>query len=199
LIHGGSLRPARIKEVIMTRSARLLSASLAVLVLAPAAVQAGPPLICHPVDIGGAASLPWGSGPGWNTPQPGYDRTRLVKDTLALLSPSARIRVRMETLRRATVYAMSDPDRGRELLARLEERARDGGPGEGGGLALFDAGYLIEAYKQARIITGRDIVDPARDGEAMVQEARQRREKDPDMEYAVGLIASGGPKTKSSR
>jgi hypothetical protein len=183
----------------MTRSVRLLSASLAVLVLAPAVVQAGPPLICHPVDIGAAPSLPWGSGPGWNTPQSGYDRTRLVKDTLAVLSPSAPIRVRMETLRRATVYAMGDPDRGRELLARLEERARDAGPGEGGALALFDAGYLIEAYKQARIITGRDIVDPARDGAAMVREARHRREKDPDMEYAVGLIASGGPRTKSSR
>jgi hypothetical protein len=199
LIHGGSLRPARIKEVIMTRSARLLSASLAVLVLAPAAVQAGPPLICHPVDIGGAPSLPWGSGPGWNTPQSGYDHTRLVTDTLALLTPSAPIRVRMETLRRATVYAMDDPNRGRELLARLEERARDAGSGKGGALALFDAGYLIEAYKQARIITGRDIVDPARDGEAMVREARHRREKDPDMEYAVGLIASGKPSAKSSR
>jgi hypothetical protein len=199
LIDGGSLRPARIKEVIMTRSASLLSASLAVVVLAPAAVQAGPPLICHPVDIGGAPSLPWGSGPGWNTPQSGYDRTRLVTDTLALLSPSAPIRVRMETLRRATVYVMRDPDRARELLARLEERARDAGSGKGGALALFDAGYLIETYKQARIITGRDIVDPARDGEAMVREARQRRDKDPDIEYAVGLIASGKPSNRSSR
>jgi hypothetical protein len=143
--------------------------------------------------------LPWGSGPGWNTPQSGYDHTRLVTDTLALLTPSAPIRVRMETLRRATVYAMDDPNRGRELLARLEERVRDAGSGKGGALALFDAGYLIEAYKQARIITGRDIVDPARDGETMVREARHRREKDPDMEYAVGLIASGKPSTKSSR
>jgi hypothetical protein len=183
----------------MTRIARAVSASLCVLVLVPVAAQAGPPLICHPVDTGGAASLPWGSGPGWNTPQPDYARRRLVDDTLALLTPSAPIRARMETLRRATVYVMRDPDRARELLGRLEERARDGHPGEGGGLALFDAGYLIETYKQARIITGRDIVDPARDGEAMVRAARQRREKDPDMEYAVGLIASGAPKTKSSR
>jgi hypothetical protein len=186
----------------MTRSVRLPSASLAVLVFAgfaPAAVQAGPPLICHPVDIGGAASLPWGSGPGWNTPQPGYDRTRLVSDTLAVLSPSAPIRVRMETLRRATVYSMGDPERGRELLARLEARARDGGPGSDGALALFDAGYLIESLKQARVITGRDIVDPSRDGEAMVREARRRREKDQDMAYAVGLIASGKPSARSSR
>lgn len=175
----------------MTRIARAVSASLAVLVLVPVVAQAGPPLLCHPVDTGGAASLPWGSGPGWNTPQPDYDRRRLVDDTLALLTPSAPIRARMETLRRATVYVMRDPDRARELLGRLEERVRDGRPGEGGTLALFDAGYLIETYKQARVITGGDIVDPARDGEVMVREARRRREKDPDMEYAVGLIASG--------
>ncbi len=183
----------------MTRCVRLLSASLAVLVFAPAAVQAGPPLICHPIDIGGAPSLPWGSGPGWNTPQRGYDRGRLVNDTLALLSPSAPTRVRMETLRRATVYAMGDPDRGRELLGRLEQRARDAGSGPDAALALFDAGYLIEAYKQARVITGRDIVEPARDGEAMVREARHRREKDPDMAYALELIASAWRRTKPSR
>jgi hypothetical protein len=180
----------------MTRSMRFLSASLAAAVFAvfvPAA-EAGPPLICHPVDIGGAASLPWGSGPGWNTPLSSYDRGRLVADTLALLSPATPIRVRMETLRRATVYAMDDPERGRELLARLEARVRDGGSGSDHDLALFDAGYLIEAFKQARMITNRDMVDPARDGEAMVSQARQGREKDPDMAHAAELIASGKPK-----
>jgi len=183
----------------MTRSVKLLSASLVAIVFAvfvPAA-QAGPPLICHPVDIGGAASLPWGSGPGWNTPLAAYDRTRLVGDTLALLSPATPIRVRMETLRRATVYVMNDPDRGGELLARLEARVRDGGSGHD--LALFDAGYLIESLKQVRVITGRDIIDPGRDGEAMVREARQRREKDQDIAYAADLIASGKPKAQVKR
>ena len=185
----------------MTRCVKLRSASLAVAVFAvfvPAA-QAGPPLICHPLEIGGAASLPWGSGPGWNTPLAAYDRARLVGDTLALLSPATPIRVRMETLRRATIYAMADPDRGRELLARLEARAREGGPGADNALALFDAGYLIETLKQARLITGRDIVDPARDGESMVRVARQRREKDQDMAYAADLIASGKSKAQVKR
>jgi hypothetical protein len=162
-------------------------------VFVPAA-YAGPPLICHPVEIGGAASLPWGSGPGWNTPLPSYDRGHLVADTLALLSPATPIRVRMETLRRATVYAMEDPARGRELLARLEARTRGGDPGFDRAQALFDAGYLIESFKQARMITGRDIVDPSRDGEAMVSQARQGHERDPDMAYAAELIASGKPK-----
>ncbi len=66
-------------------------------------------------------------------------------------------------------------------------------------LALFDAGYLIETLKQARLITGRDIVDPARDGESMVRVARQRREKDQDMAYAADLIASGKPKAQVKR
>ena len=183
----------------MTRSFRLLPASLAVAVLAvlaPAA-QAGPPLICHPVDIGSAPSLPWGSGPGWNTPLAAYDRTHLVGDTLALLSPATPVRVRMETLRRATVYAMNDPERSRELLARLEARAREGAAGSDNALALFDAGYLIESLKEARVITGRDIVDPGRDGEAMVREARRRRGQDQDMAYAADVIASGKPKAKS--
>jgi len=40
---------------------------------------------------------------------------------------------------------------------------------------------------------------PHSDDFAMVREARQRRDKDPDMEYAVGLIASGKPGIRSSR
>ena len=33
----------------------------------------------------------------------------------------------------------------------------------------------------------------------MVREARRRREKDPGLEYAAGVIASGKPSPKSSR
>ena len=50
-----------------------------------------------------------------------------------------------------------------------------------------------------RVITGRDIIDPGRDGEAMVREARQRREKDQDIAYAADLIASGKPKAQVKR
>jgi hypothetical protein len=50
----------------------------------PAAAQAGSPLICFPMAIGEARSLAWGSGRGWNTPSPDYERSRLAEDTLHL-------------------------------------------------------------------------------------------------------------------
>ena len=51
---------------------------------------AGPPLLCHPFDTGGAASLPWGKR--WNAPDPGYDPARLSADTVRLLDARVEIR-----------------------------------------------------------------------------------------------------------
>ena len=48
-----------------TRSS-LRGALLAAALLFSPAAFAGPPLLCHPFDTGGAASLPWGKG--WNVP-----------------------------------------------------------------------------------------------------------------------------------
>lgn len=180
----------------MTPRSRLLAVSLAALVLLPRVAHAGPPLICFPIDIGGATSLPWGSGPGWNAPRADYDRGHLVTDTLALLAPSTPVLVRMETLRRATIYATSDAGLARDLLARVEERAREGKAGPAGALALFDAGYLLEAYKQARHV-GRATGDTSRDGYPMVQQALGRRGADPEMEYAAALITAGWLKDAS--
>ncbi|MBI3665859.1 MAG: hypothetical protein HY236_06480, partial [Acidobacteria bacterium] len=42
----------------MLRSLGLALFSLAGILAVPQAVQAGPPLICHPLDTGGAKSLP---------------------------------------------------------------------------------------------------------------------------------------------
>src|SRR5260221_11962292 len=116
------------------------------LVFAGAAV-AGPPLICHAVDIGTAASLPWTSS-GWNlSGLENYDVSHLVPDTLALLVPSTPVLVRMETLRRATLYAQQRTAIAKELLFRLEGRTREN-PKDA--LAAFDFGYLVECYRQAR-------------------------------------------------
>jgi len=184
----------------MTRRTRLLAASLSVLVLAPVAATAGPPLVCFPIDIGGAKSLPWGSGHGWNVARADYDRGHLVTDTLALLGPSTPVLVRMETLRRATIYATSDASVARELLTRVEERAReDKATGRAGALALFDTGYLIEVYKQARAITRREMVDAARDGYGMVEQALARLGPDPDLEYAAALVTVDGRMAVSRR
>ena len=42
----------------------LRGALLAAALLFSSAALAGPPLLCHPFDTAGAASLPWGGG--WN-------------------------------------------------------------------------------------------------------------------------------------
>src|SRR5690606_8288102 len=63
--------------------------SLAALLLAAPAF-AGPPLLCDPFDTAGAPSLPWG-GDRWNQPLAGYDRTHLVGQAQALLTPDTPV------------------------------------------------------------------------------------------------------------
>src|SRR5256885_15919529 len=83
---------------------------------------AGPPLICHRFDIGDARSLPWTSNT-WNLQgNENYDIKNLVRDTLAILDSNAPVLVRMETLRRATLYARNDPQATKELLTKLHAR-----------------------------------------------------------------------------
>src|SRR5258705_10498867 len=96
----------------------------ALLVIAAPAL-AGPPLICHAIDIGTEQSLPWTST-GWNlSGQEQYDVSRLVPDTLALLTPSAPVLLRMGTLRRATLYGHQRTAGAKELLLRLEAPIRE--------------------------------------------------------------------------
>src|SRR6266404_7524668 len=96
--------------------------ALAATLLAPLAAFAGPPLICHPFNIGDAKSLPF-QGPGWSEVQPGYDTSRLVDDTMALLAPDTPVIIRMETLRRASLYARNDTHLAQALLDRVQARA----------------------------------------------------------------------------
>ena len=61
---------------------------------------AGPPLVCHAFDIGGAKSLPW-TGDSWNlTGNESYDTKHLAGDTIAILDGDSTVLVHMETLRR---------------------------------------------------------------------------------------------------
>src|SRR3984893_6094098 len=126
-------------------SLKCFAAFAGALLLAGTAL-AVPPLICHAIDIGSAESLPWTSS-GWNlTGQETYNVEHLVPDTLALLAPSTPALVRMETLRRATLYAQLRTAVAKELLFRLEARTREN-PKDS--LAAFDFGYLVECYRQA--------------------------------------------------
>ncbi len=170
---------------------------LAALLLAPLAALAGTPLICHPYSIGAAASLP-GSDGSWKGVNPAYDRTHLVRDTLALLTPGTPVIVRMETLRRAAIYATAgmrgwstqegfsaeDKANTAALTAALRDRlARATGPQRA--LALFDAGFFIETLRHAGVNRDRDS-----DGYALLAQARALRGPDAEMEFALALASS---------
>lgn len=154
--------------------------------------QAGPPLICHRIEIGQASSLPLLD---WNRKDTaGYDLKNLTRDTLALLDSDPSVLVRMETLRRATIYARHDPQVAKELLTRLQARAESNSTGHSAALAWFDVGYLSEAYKQW---IGKDVPNPAAglDGYGRVKKAISLRGEDPEMEFAAALITLNGPES----
>ena len=172
----------------------LLSCSMLVVVAAPA--LAGPPLICHPFDTApGAPLIAWGNGPGWNSPDSAYQPVRLVADVTAILETRAPVLTRMENLRRATIYAMRDPVVAERLLKALMTRALStttDGP------AWFDAGYLIESYKQAVHMRERKghawaTVDETIkvDGYGFVKKAMAMAGPDAEMELAASLMTQG--------
>lgn len=190
------------KQLLLPRFAIGLVAAL----LSTAIVTyAGPPLICHAIDIGDAKSLPWISH-SWNlSGSETYDTKNLVRDTLEILAPDTSVLVRMETLRRATLYARKDPVAAKELLARLHARATSAeSSGHPDALARFDVGYLAETYKQwigqnmPHMTDGmRMDSNPAAgvDGYAMVKKAiaLHGNGDDPQMEFAAALITLSGP------
>lgn len=176
------------------RCAFLLVASSLVLV-APA--LAGPPLICHPIQIGAAASLPWPNDGGSVVGLQDYDVNHLVADTLSLLNPHTDVLVRMETLRRATIYAQRNPSIAKELLLRLHARTAANGQDA---LAAFDFGYLVECYKQAQLARSEGFAAWRHsewsnaaanlDGYSFVESAIRMRGEDAEMEFAAALISS---------
>ena len=180
---------------------------VALLVIVTPAI-AGPPLICHAVDIGTASSLPWTST-GWNlSGQETYDVSLLVPDTLALLAPDTPVLVRMETLRRATLYALKQTPVAKELLFRLEVRTREN-PKDA--LAAFDFGYLVECYRQASWLhqhtdwlkasgdtTSANLVMKM-DGYQSVRKAIALRGSDPQMEFAAALMTTEGDRSEHDR
>jgi hypothetical protein len=189
------------------RTLRSVSSTLIVLGLTLSLVRpalAGPVLICKNYEIGAAKSLPWG-GSDWRSVKPDYDINRLVDDTLALLTPDTPVIVRMETLRRAVIYAAwSRVDREVNYTKRNDSAAQDlylrlmGNSKQAGfqsatrkpdPLKMFDAGFFLESWKQAYVEgSGKKPVDF--DGYPMVKQAIAFRGNDPEMEFAAALITS---------
>lgn len=163
---------------------------------------AGPLLICHPFPTGGAESLPWGTAPTWHSTDPGYDSRRLVADVVRLLDATPTVLARMETLRRATLYAARDAEVAAALLAALQARAERHRTRTTGAWAAFDAGYLVETYRQASQVYRWDMLTaaakaawaireaPAIDGYASIVQALAQT-PDPGMEFAASLVAPG--------
>jgi len=172
--------------------ARHVLAASVLLASTAAVVLAGPPLICHPFDIGTAASLPFGDASrNWRAVDPTYDRARLVADTLSLLTPKTPVVVRMETLRRAVAYVSDDRARADALLAAIRGRAVKAPNTDAEALALFDAAYLIDAYQQMKGHgAGLDTLTRGADGYAMLRTVMERRPGDAAMHLAAALMTS---------
>jgi len=165
---------------------RLALSTVAVLLGFTTFAQAGPPLICRPIEIGQAKSLPWVEFNHKGSTD--YDLKNLSRDTLAILDSQAPVLVHMETLRRATIYARQNPHVAKELITRLQARAaKADDAGRPDALAWFDVGYLAEAYKQWM---GKGEPNPAAglDGYSLVRKAISLRGSDPEMEFAAALI-----------
>jgi hypothetical protein len=180
------------------KSSRFAIGFLAALLTLAATALAGPPLICHPIDIGSAQSLPW-TNPATLTGAEDYDASHLITDTLALLGPSTPVLVRMETLRRATIYAQRDPVIAKQLFLKLQERTT---ANEKDALAAFDFGYLAACYKQIQWARSKSMTvwgqgewsNPGADvdGYALVKKAIRMRGQDAEMEFSAALITMDG-------
>ena len=172
-----------------------------------APVLAGPPLLCHPFDIGDARSLPW--GPDWSQGRSEYNVANLVADTEAILTPTAPVIVRMETLRRAALYASLDGKVARALLQSLNARAtaaeRAGNSSPATAMALFDAGYLTETYRQisdlgrssgwgARSATITGVIGKAT-GKSFMDRTIALRPDDAAIQFAAALVAASSDRS----
>ncbi|MBK5298521.1 MAG: hypothetical protein JJE40_15320 [Vicinamibacteria bacterium] len=181
------------------------SLTLSLLTMTPPRAEAGPPAICHQFNTGGAPSLPWAEGSGWRRTVATYDLQRLTDDTLRLLTPTTPVLARMETIRRATIYASTDARVASELLSRVLGRAIDGvASGPANRPALFDAGYLVESYRQANLIYKYEMLSGAEksawqlretpkglDGYSWITSALAMGPTDPEMEFGASRVTEG--------
>jgi hypothetical protein len=184
-----------------SRRSSLRAVALAAGLLLSTAAFAGPPLLCHPFDTAGAASLPWGGG--WNRIDTRYDTARLSADTLRLLAADTPVIARMETLRRAAIYASAEGAQVRDLAAKLAARIDAARTPQAKALALFDAGYYAETLQDIARLQGYDMpgigkadmpairaVLAGGDGSVRIAEALKLRGDDASLRFASALVAS---------
>ena len=179
---------------------KTLVASFALLLSFAAPALAGPPFICHEFEIGSTASLPWTKG-DWLGLSQDYDITRVVADTEALLKADMPTLARMETLRRAVLYASRERALAERLVAALTARVDAAGKaGRTDGLAIFDAGYVLEAMSEIEMlghhmgsdlaVRGQALAGMTRpdDGRALILKSAALRTDDAGIAFALALI-----------
>ena len=130
-----------------------------------------------------------------------YDITRVVADTEALLTPAMPTLARMETLRRAVLYASRNRAVAKRLLGALILRAHAADrAGATSALAVFDAGYAVEAIREIELLGHHmsDLADRGRalagltgslDGRSMLQRSAALRPDDAAIAFALALIS----------
>jgi hypothetical protein len=190
----------------MMKPRKILTVLVAALAIATPAL-AGPPLLCHPFDIGSAKSLPWVGEKSWDEGQPGYRLDHLVADTEALLTPSTPVIVRMETLRRAALYASTDATVASQLIKRFITRAEASEvAGRPDALAYLDAAYLAGAFNEITMM-GRSReweersanagkVKGSLDAYGLITKSVALRPGDPAIQFAAALISSDGHRSE---
>jgi hypothetical protein len=183
----------------MPKKTLIASFALAVLSLAAPAL-AGPPFICHPFEIGTTWSLPWTNG-DYLGMRGDYDITHVVADTEALLKTDMPTLARMETLRRAVLYASQNRALAERLVATLAARvdAADKA-GRTNAIAVFDMGYALEAMSEIEMlghhmgsdlaVRGRALAGMTRpgDGRALILKSAALRADDAGIAFALALI-----------
>jgi hypothetical protein len=182
--------------MLFSRRSAVAALAAAIVGIATPAL-AGPPAICHPFELSGNASLPWGPSDArtWNNPDRAYDIRNLTADVTKLLTPAMPVTARMETLRRATIYASRDKAVAASLLSTLEARAKDN-PNDAN--ALFDAGFLTEAYRQASRVYEWDMLD-GRAKDLWTFRTPPSKDGMPLLDAAVALNGPTAPAMKQAR
>jgi hypothetical protein len=173
----------------------MLKRALAALVVVVAATSAmaGPPIVCNPIEIGKARTLPMGTGA--TECSSGYTAAKAADETVAILKTESSPLVHMETLRRATVYVAKDEAQARQLFSRVlglgldAEAAKDEGRVA---LALFDAGFLAACFGEMGVDLGwKPGLAEGALGYGWIRAALERAsgEERAEMEYGAALAA----------
>jgi hypothetical protein len=156
------------------------AALTAIVSISVGAANLGPPLICHPIDIGNAESLP---------KKDKYPANQVVTDTLRILKSERDTLVRMETIRRSVMYLDHDPGAASRLLISVMGVALDqAAAGKNDAEAWYTAGFLAATLDQMGTDVGFQAgVKDGIVGYAYVERALANAE-DPGMSYGAAMM-----------